>query len=124
MIALLLVNIASAANVEHFTELMVGAWRTAPSGSSTTFSPCLDGLIVNFKGAGCKVIAQDPDKLGEGSMGLVCTAPTKLNGWSQNEHVIFTTASHSVQDFAGWDTFCVDPNITMYIPERPKIRPQ
>jgi hypothetical protein len=105
MIALLLVNIASAANVEDFAELMVGAWRTAPSGYSTTFSPCLDGLIVNFKGAGC-------------------TAPTKLNGWSQNEHVIFTTASHSVQDFAGWDTFCVDPNITMYVPERPKLRPQ
>lgn len=124
MIALLLASIASAASVEDFTELMVGAWRTAPSVYSTTFSPCLDGLVVNFRAAGCKVIAQDPEKLGEGSMGLVCTAPTKLNGWSQNEHVIFPTATHSVQDFPGWDVFCVDPNITMYIPERPKLRAQ
>lgn len=117
MIALLLVNIASAASIEDFTALMTSAWRTAPADYSTTFSPCLDGLVVNFRVAGCKVIAQDPDKLGEGSMGLVCTAPTKLNGWSTNEHVIFYTRTHDVTDFPGWDVFCVDPNITMYIPE-------
>jgi hypothetical protein len=125
MITLLLqAGIAQAASVESFTELMRTSWATAPSSYSTTFSPCLDGLVVNFRTAGCKVIAEDPDKLGEGSVGLVCTAPTKLNGWTRNEHVIFSTATHSVQDFPGWDVFCVDPNITMYIPERPLLSPR
>lgn len=117
-----LLGLAQAASINDFIRTMTTSWSTAPDDFTTSYSPCLDALIVNFRSAGCKVIAQDPDRLGEGSMGLVCTAPRKLNGWTSNEHVIFYTRSHDVTDFPGWDSFCVDPNITMYIPERKRTK--
>ena len=117
-----LLGLAQAAPIDDFVRMMTTSWSTAPDDFTTSYSPCLDALIVNFRSAGCKVIAQDPDRLGDDSMGLVCTAPRKLNGWTSNEHVIFYTKSHDVTDFKGWDVFCVDPNITMYIPEKKRTK--
>ena len=78
-------------------------------------------MIINYKSSGCELIAQNPEVLGPGSIGLICVAPVIENGYSQNEHTIFHTMTHDVADFPGWDVFCVDPHISMYIPE-PKAK--
>jgi len=117
-----MITAAHALEVEDFVKTMTQAWATAPETYTTSYSPCLDALVVNFRASGCDVIAQDPDTLGPGSMGLVCVMPEKANGWSTNKHVIFYTRTHDTQDYKGWDVFCVDPNITMYIPERTSKR--
>ena len=119
---LALITQSHAITIDDFIVKMKESWRTAPSSFSTSYSPCLDALILNYRAAGCKVIAQDPEKLGDGSVGLVCTMPEVSNGWTTNEHVIFYTRTHEVTDFRGWDVFCVDPNVTMYIPEPNKAK--
>ena len=124
ILALLLAHPAFASDINSFMELLPAAWSTASESYSTAFSPCLDGLVVNFRAAGCQLIADDPEVLGKGSVGLICVAPKVQTAYSLNEHVIFTTATHDVQDFHGWDVFCVDPNITMYIPEKLKLKPK
>ena len=115
---LLLITSAHAFDINSFTKLIPPAWETAADDYVTALSPCLDGAIVNFRAVGCKLIAQDPEVLGKGSLGLVCVDPKVKNAYSLNEHVIFTTSTHNVTNFKGWDVFCVDPNITMYIPEK------
>jgi hypothetical protein len=122
ILALLLARPALAFDIDSFIKLLPAAWSTASVSYSTAFSPCLDGVVVNFKAAGCQLIADDPEVLGKGSVGLICVAPKVETAYSLNEHVIFTTATHDVKDFPGWDVFCVDPNITMYIPEKLKLK--
>jgi len=122
ILALLLARPALASDINEFMELLPAAWSTATVSYSTALSPCLDGLVVNFKAAGCQLIADNPEVLGKGSVGLICVAPTVETAYSLNEHVIFATLTHSVKNFPGWDAFCVDPNITMYIPEKLKLK--
>lgn len=117
MLLLLIPLVAASTTIGDLVKYMTASWPTAPEHFRTAYSPCLDGLIVNFRSSGCAVIAQDPERLGPDSMGLICTAPTVSNGYTKNEHVIFATAQHDMRDFKGWDICCVDPNITMYIPE-------
>jgi hypothetical protein len=119
LVLALLASTARADNVTiaDFVDLLPAAWSTAPASYATAYSPCLDAIIINYRSSGCKMIAQDDRKLGPGSVGLICVAPEKYNGYAENEHVIFYTDKHTVQDFPGWDIFCVDPNITSYIPE-------
>ena len=117
-IALLLSSTAQATDVNSFVRHASKAWATAPMHYYTAYSPCLDGLIVNFRSAGCSVSAEDPERLGKGSVGLVCTAPVVDNAYSRNEYVIFHTMTHDVASFPGWNIFCVDPNITMYLPDQ------
>ena len=119
---LALVFSAHAYDIGDFIRYMTNSWEFAQRDFNTSYSPCLDALIVNFKSSGCEVIAQDPERLGKGSVGLVCTSPVVENGYTRNEHVIFYTPKHDMQDFSGWDMFCVDPHITMYIPEPSKAR--
>lgn len=118
----LLSSSAHAYNIKDFVRYMTKAWEFAPRDFVTAYSPCLDAVIVNYKSAGCELIAQDPEKLGPGSVGLVCVAPVIDSGYTRNEHVIFHTQTHEATEFAGWDIFCVDPHITMYIPEPVKSR--
>lgn len=121
-LALLLIATASAKDtVNTFAKLIPAAWDSATEDYTTAYSPCLDGVIVNFRAAGCKTIAQDPDVMGKGSVGLVCVAPIKKNGYSLNEHAIIYTETNRVIEFPMWDVLCVDPNITVYIPENPKL---
>ena len=119
MIAILLVSISfsHATDIRDYTDLLPEAWKSAPTSFSTTYSPCLDGLIVNFRSNGCKSIAQSPRKIGKDSVGLMCMNPDVKNGWTTIEHAIVPTESSSMRDIPGWDFICVDPNITMYIPE-------
>ena len=119
MLALILSASAHASDINEFIDLMTASWRSAPTTFSTTYSPCLDGLVVNFRINGCKVIAQNPERLGEDTVGLVCVDPEIRNGWTTIEHVIIPTQSVNMQEFSGWDFLCADPNITMYIPEPP-----
>lgn len=119
---LLMSSSAHAFDINDFIRYMAKSWEFSQRDFATTYSPCLDGLVVNFKSSGCEVIAQDPEALGKGSVGLVCTAPVLDNGYTRNKHVIFHTQDHDMRDFPGWDIFCVDPNITMYIPEPPSGR--
>ena len=108
---------ADPVTIADFLEVLPTSWATAPANFESAYSPCLDAIIVNYRASGCKMIAQDEKKLGAGSVGLICVAPERYYGYAENEHVIFYTGKHSVQDFPGWDVFCVDPNITVYIPE-------
>ncbi len=108
---------AADMTIQDFMDLLPNAWNSAPTSFSTAYSPCLDAIVVNYRAAGCNLIAQDPEKLGAGSVGLICVQPQVSNGYTQNEHVVFHTLVHDVQDFEGWDVFCVDPHITVYIPE-------
>ena len=113
----LLTSAANAFTVKDFARYATNSWEFAQRDFVTAYSPCLDAVVVNFKSSGCQMIAQDPERLGPGSIGLVCVAPAVENGYSQNEHVIFYTMKHDVTEFRGWNVFCVDPHITMYVPD-------
>ena len=123
MIISLLVSVStvSAAEIQDFLPEINSAWSTATQSFDTTLSPCLDGLVLNFRAAGCKMIATNEGALGSGSVGLICVSPTVENGWSLNEHVIFHTPNFEIAEFKGWNMFCVDANISMYVSSAPKF---
>ena len=84
----------------------------------TTFSPCLDALAVNFAAAGCSA-SYSKEPVGAGSVGIECVGATTVNGWTLNPvAAVLTRTSSPDVDLPSWVMFCVDPNISLYIPRQ------
>jgi|LauGreDrversion4_2_1035121.scaffolds.fasta_scaffold02610_23 hypothetical protein len=124
MIAIaLMAQLAHAYTVDDFAGYADRSLAQGTARFATTYSPCLDALVVNFSIAGCDSISRSVGVLGVGSIGLSCVGMDErgINGWTLNEHAIFYTRTHTPTDIPGWDVFCFDPHITMYIPEGPRL---
>ena len=121
---LALINIALAAdkvNTSSFVAKAEFAWETTHKDFSTTRSPCLDALLVNFKAAGCKGYDLSRVSAVPDGVAFSCRDPETLNGWTLNPHVVTHTKDDMNIDISGWDIFCFDPTTIVFIPENPRL---
>ncbi len=124
ILALALINVSvagSGVTTSTFVKKAEATWPTTHKDFVTTRSPCLDALLLNFKAAGCRGYDLDRSTPIPDGVGFSCKDPKILNGWTLNEHVIAHTLPEMEVEFKGWDVFCFDPNVIVFIMENPKF---
>jgi hypothetical protein len=81
----------------------------------TSYSPCLDGLLVNL-GAGCQTMVEVE---GRGDIAAVQCHKAKDKNSPWDKYTFIVVKSHDTPTPPGSLEFCVDPVGVIYMMERP-----